>query len=224
MAGSMTRWVRKTIKRMDRAHLVWASLAGAMTIVGGLMLALDRSPAAPTASVALVNLERARTSSDLDAIFNTKSPIAPGRWTGIVVHHSGGAMGSAESLTQQHNARGFKGLGYHFVISNGQGAPDGQIFVGYRWPDQLPGVHVAGTKAEQFNRQTIGICLIGDGERRPFTEAQVARLAELVSALQSRLNIPDRSVALHREVAPTASPGRLFPEAAFRELLASSAP
>lgn len=224
MAASVTTIARKHIRRMDRAHLVWAALAGAMTIVGGLMLALDRSPAAPTSTVALVNLDRDRNAANLDAIFNTNSPIAKGRWTGIVVHHSANPMGSAESLTQQHNARGFKGLGYHFVISNGQGAPDGQIFVGYRWPDQLPGVHVAGTKAEQYNRQTIGICLIGDGERREFTEAQVTRLAELVAALQNRLGIPDRNVVLHRDVAPTASPGRLFPEATFRELLASSIP
>lgn len=206
--------------RMARAHVVWGALVFSMTGVGGLLLALDRSPSAPSQTVALVNLDRTASASDLSAIFDTKSPIKPAAWTGIVIHHSGGAIGSAESLTQQHNARGFKGLGYHFVISNGQGAPDGQIFVGYRWPDQLPGVHVAGAKAEQYNRQTIGICLIGDGERREFTRAQIARLAELVSALQSKLNIPDGNVALHRDISPTASPGRLFPEATLRQLLA----
>lgn len=193
-----------------------------MTAVGGLLMALDRAPGAPAGALALVNLDSQRDASGFDAIFDTKTPIVAGRWTGIVIHHSGGALGSPETLTQQHNARGFKGLGYHFVISNGQGAPDGQVFVGYRWPEQLPGVHVAGSRAEQFNRQTIGICLIGDGERREFTPVQIARLAELVSALQRRLGIPDGQVALHRDIAPTSSPGRLFPEATFRQLLADA--
>jgi hypothetical protein len=221
MTASMTR--RSTnAPRFARAHVVWGALVASMTGVGGLLLALDQQPAVPTEALALVNLDRGAATSELDAIFDTKSPVKPGAWTGIVVHHSGGAIGSPETLTQQHNARGFKGLGYHFVISNGQGAADGQIFVGYRWPEQLPGVHVAGAKAEQYNRQTIGICLIGDGERREFTPAQIARLSELVSALQAKLNIPDRNVVLHRDISPTASPGRLFPEATFRQLLADS--
>ncbi len=207
--------------RLTRTHVVWGALLASMTLVGGLLLALDRSAIAGPA-LALVNVDRAATASNLDAIFDTKTPIKPGAWTGIVIHHSGGAVGSAETLTRAHNARGFKGLGHHFVISNGQGAPDGQIFVGYRWPMQLPGVHVAGAKAEAFNRQTIGICLIGDGERREFTQAQVARLTELVNALQTRFGIPDRNVFLHRDIAPTASPGRLFPEAAFRQMLADA--
>lgn len=221
MTASVTRR-RPNAPRLARAHVVWGALVASMTGVGGLLLALDRTPVGPTSALAMVNLDRGAPTSDFDAIFQTKSPIKPGTWTGIVIHHSGGAIGSPESLTQQHNARGFKGLGHHFVISNGQGATDGQIFVGYRWPEQLPGVHVAGTKAEQYNRQTIGICLIGDGERREFTPAQMSRLAELVSALQSKLNIPDRNVVLHRDIAPTASPGRLFPEAMFRQMLADA--
>ncbi|MBL8746142.1 MAG: N-acetylmuramoyl-L-alanine amidase [Phycisphaerae bacterium] len=221
MTNASTRR-RINAPRLARTHVVWGALVAAMTGVGGLLLALDRSPAAPAEAVALVNLERANSNNEFAAIFDTKTPIKPGAWTGIVIHHSGGAIGSAETLTKQHNARGFKGLGYHFVISNGQGAPDGQIFVGYRWSEQLPGVHVAGSKAEQYNRQTIGICLIGDGERREFTSAQIARLAELVSSLQSRLQIPDRNVVLHRDISPTASPGRLFPEATFRQLLADA--
>lgn len=213
---------RSSTPRLARAHIVWCALLASMTGVGGLLLALDRTPAPPSEAIALVNLDRSTRTTDLSAIFDTQTPIRQGAWNGIVIHHSGGAIGSAETLTQQHNARGFKGLGYHFVISNGQGAPDGQIFVGYRWRDQLPGVHVSGSKAEQYNRQTIGICLVGDGERREFTAAQVARLAELVTELQRKFNIPDRAVVLHRDVAPTASPGRLFPEAAFRQLLADA--
>jgi len=205
-----------------RTHVVWGSLLASMTIVGGLLLLLEDRPASGSAPIAMVGLTSAPGSKNLDALFNLTAPVEPGRWTGIVIHHSGMPVGSAASITDQHNSKGFKGLGYHFVISNGQGSPDGQIFVGYRWQEQLPGVHVGGSRAEYFNSQTIGICLVGDGERRDFTDAQLSKLAELVSTLQARLDIPDRHVMLHREVAPTSSPGRLFPELKFRQMLADA--
>ncbi len=207
---------------LGRRETVWLSVLCATTAVGGLMLLLEDRPSPAPRAMALVEAAPKPQAAALDRIFETKAPADQGRWRGIVIHHSGSALGSPESITRQHNAKGLKGLGYHFVISNGQGAPDGQIFVGYRWQEQLPGAHVTGTMAEQFNRQTIGICLIGDGERREFTEAQVARLSELVSALQGRLGIEDPFVYLHRDVAPTASPGRLFPESEFRQRLAEA--
>jgi len=207
-------------RRLSRTQAVWGALVAAMTGVGGLLMLLEDRPVGANAPLALVSLTDAPGRS-LDAIFDTRAPIETGRWKGLVVHHSGAPMGSPESITEDHNNRGFRGLGYHFVISNGQGAPDGQVFVGYRWQDQLPGVHVAGPLAEQFNRETIGICLVGDGERRAFTEAQLASLARLVSALRDETEIPAESVYLSRDVSPTSGPGRLFPEAVFRELVAS---
>lgn len=218
--ATSTRTRRTKAPQLERKHVVWASLLAGMTGVGGLLLLLENGPArAAAGGVPLVQVATAR-HANLDALFQTRASIEQSRWKGIVIHHSASPMGSAQTLTDQANARGFKGLGYHFVISNGQGATDGQIFVGYRWQDQLPGVHVTGTKAEQYNRQTIGICLIGDGERREFTKAQIDRLADLVSTLQTRLDIPDSAVVLHRDVAPTGSPGRHFPEIAFRQRLA----
>lgn len=207
-------------RRLSRTQAVWGALVVAMTGVGGLLMLLEDRPSGAGAPLALVSLTDAPTRS-LDSIFETRAPIEAGRWKGVVVHHSGAPMGSPESITKDHNDRGFRGLGYHFVISNGQGAPDGQVFVGYRWQDQLPGVHVAGPLAEQFNRETIGICLVGDGERREFTEAQLASLARLVVALREQTDLPAEAIHLSRDVSPTSAPGRLFPEAMFRELIAS---
>ncbi|MDX2114581.1 MAG: peptidoglycan recognition family protein [Planctomycetota bacterium] len=209
--------------KMARPHVVWVSLISAMTAVGGALLLLDGRTATGSSAVALASLNRpADADANFEALFATAAPLEQGRWSGIVIHHSASPVGSAASIADQHTARGLKGLGYHFVISNGQGAPDGQIVVGSRWQAQLPGAHVSGPRAEQYNRQTIGICLVGDGERREFTEAQVARLVELVTALQKKLGIPDRSVVLHRDVGPTSSPGRLFPELAFRQILSDT--
>ncbi len=208
------------LRRLTRTQAVWGALVVAMTGVGALLMLLEDRRAGARPPLALVSLTQAPGRS-VETIFQTRSPIEPGRWKGVVIHHSGAPMGSPESITEEHNDRGFRGLGYHFVISNGQGAPDGQIFVGYRWQDQLPGVHVVGPLAEQFNRETVGVCLVGDGERRGFTDAQLASLAQLVGALEGRLALPAGAVQLNRDVAPTSGPGRHFPEAAFRELIAS---
>jgi len=196
-----------------------------MTAVGGLLLALETSPAASPSRLAAAATAPLRSTTDrtLDptSIFDTRAPAEKGRWTSIIINHSGSPIGSSQTIARQHEARGLKGLGHHFVIGNGSGAPDGQITIGYRWLDQLPGAHTAGPEGDYYNRNAIGICLVGDGERRPFTEAQLRSLVELVTALQERLGIPDDQVILHRSVSSsTASPGRLFPEAAFRESLA----
>lgn len=207
-------------RRLSRTQAVWASLLVAMTGVGGLLMLLENRPALSGAGIPFVALTTPVADDTIQSVFETR-PVVPGKWRGIVVHHSGSAFGSAETLTKEHNDRGFRGLGYHFVISNGQGAADGEVSIGYRWKDQLPGVHVVGPLAEQFNRETIGICLIGDGERRPFTDRQLASLARLVAFLSDGLEIPAQGVYLSRDVAPTSAPGRLFPEAAFREALSA---
>jgi N-acetyl-anhydromuramyl-L-alanine amidase AmpD len=49
---------------------------------------------------------------------------------------------------------------------------------------------------------------------------QMRRLVQLVSALSEQLGIPADKVYLHSDLAQTDDPGRLFPEAAFREQLA----
>ena len=97
---------------------------------------------------------------------------------------------------------------------------DGDIHVGYRWLDQLPGAHTAGPRGDWYNRNSIGICIVGDGRRRGFSDQQVGRLAQLVGELSRRLGIPADHIYLHSDVAKADDPGRFFPEAAFREQLA----
>ncbi|MEO1130678.1 MAG: peptidoglycan recognition family protein [Planctomycetota bacterium] len=204
---------------IQRSHIVWASLMLAMAGVGGLLLLSEHErqlgvlPAAVQTEASTITISDALSSS---------APLATERWSGIVIHHSGAVSGSPQGLAQEHEELGLRGLGYHFVLCNGRGAPDGEIHVGYRWDQQLPGAHAVGPNADFYNARAIGICLIGDGERRAFTEAQMVRLTELVSAIQERTGIPDADVRLHRDIASTPSPGRLFPEAAFKARLAAS--
>jgi len=205
-----------------RARVVWAALVASMTGVGGLLLALDGRPTPRLDGLALIAPVPAAGAATLDAVFNTRRPLDRGRWQGIVIHHSGALHGSASSLAAEHASQRVAGLGYHFVIGNGDGAENGELHVGYRWLDQLPGAHVGGPDQTRFNERYIGICLIGDGDRRPFSDAQLRRLTRLVAALASELELPPESIVLHRDVAASASPGRLFPEAAFRRGLAET--
>jgi hypothetical protein len=206
--------------RVKRTPLVWGSLLCAMTVVGGLLLALEDQPAPTVDGVALAAPVAAAGATPIEAIFNTRADLEEGRWRGIVIQHSGSVHGSAATLAAEHQARALHGLGHHFVIGNGHGADDGELYVGYRWLDQLAGAHTGGPYEDVINRSYIGICLIGDGDRRDFSERQVRRLTQLVAALQRRLGLSDDQILLERDVAPVTSPGRHFPEAGFRASLA----
>ena len=96
---------------------------------------------------------------------------------------------------------------------------DGVLLTGPRWTAQEAGAHVADRAAGStpnaawFNQHSIGICLVGNGERREFTDAQLKTLARVVEDLQAACGIPDSAVFLHSDLAPVASPGRWFPRA-----------
>jgi hypothetical protein len=223
MSGKAQRRRSRTRKPKpvsSRSKMVWGALALSMSSVGGLLWMLQGGPAVRMQGLSLPPMVAAAGPSSIEQIFNTRQEIPDSRWQAIVVHHSGAVVGNPATIDVQHKSLGLDGLGYHFVIGNGSGYGDGHIEVGYRWLDQLPGAHVGGEYAEWFNRNAIGICLVGDGRRRPFTDQQSRRLVQIVSALAERLEIPADRIYLHSDLAPTDSPGRMFPEAAFREQLA----
>lgn len=189
-----------------------------MTCVGGLLLIMDRS--APRADgFTLTPLATAATTSSIEAIFRTTTELDRKRWQAIVIHHSGSSASDADSIAREHQSRGSKGLGHHFIIGNGRKMDDGELYVGYRWQDQAPGAHAGGAKGPWYNQHAISICLVGDGNRQKFTPAQLARLEHLISTLCTELKIPRDRVVLARDIAPVSGPGKLFPEAWLRESL-----
>ena len=202
-----------------RTRVVWGALLGAMSVVGGLLWALDGAKGPTSGGWALPALVASAGPRSYEGIFSTKVPITPGRWQGIVIHHSGSVVGTPASLDSEAQARGLKGLGYHFVLGNGNGIGDGEVHVGYRWMQQKPGAHAAGKNGEWYNLNTIGICVIGDGDRKTFTPEQMTRLVGLVNSLCRELNIPRDRIVLQDDLVKGAGPGRYFPGAAFREQL-----
>lgn len=146
---------------------------------------------------------------------------APKRaWRYVVIHHSGTLTGSAAEFDAAHKARGWDGLGYHFVIGNGarrrgDESADGEVEVGERWVLQKQGAHA---KNYEFNQHGVGVCLVGDFERRYPTPRQMEALKALVRFLVQECGIPPSQIYGHRDVRAggTDCPGRHFPMEAFK--------
>lgn len=122
----------------------------------------------------------------------------------IVLHYSATYsdqdLGVAD-IDKMHKARGWAGVGYHYVIKR-----DGTVQKGR--PDATVGAHVAG-----HNTGSLGICCIGGTERATGpnvgvdnrTEAQKAATVKLVRSLQAQH--PGAQVLGHRDLGPTQCPG-----------------
>lgn len=135
--------------------------------------------------------------------------ISP-RWKYIVVHHSASEIATPTAMDNAHKARGWDELGYHFVIGNGHGYGDGQVFIGPRWKKQKWGAHTK-TPGAEYNQYGIGICLMGNLDNHKPTERQMQSLARLVAFLQRQCGIPPDRVLTHGGIThKTACPGSHF--------------
>ena len=151
--------------------------------------------------------------------------------TNIVIHCSDSEFGSASEIDRWHRARGWSGIGYHFVILNGLIVPktgyqtrlhldcmDGQIEVGRKIDgDNWVSANEAGAHALGFNDKSIGICLIGV---KDFTHRQMSALRTLVSELCIHYGLTAKNVVGHYET-PKAG-GKTCPNfdmQAFRDSL-----
>ena len=209
-----------------RTKIVWAVFVTAMTAVSGILLLSGDSSdlrgllAATTPSILNQASAGSENSAEAWSDSGIESSLDVDRWEMIVIHHSGTVAGTVREMDTQAVRAGLHGLGYHFVVGNGAGLSDGVVEASYRWNQQLAGAHVATrpnaslaecSQIDDTNRHSIGICLIGNGDRGKFTEAQVRALIDLVRALQLRLDIPSSKVVLHSDLADVSSPGRFFP-------------
>ncbi|MCF7810928.1 N-acetylmuramoyl-L-alanine amidase [bacterium] len=118
----------------------------------------------------------------------------------VVLHCSDSPYGNAALIESWHKARGFKSIGYHYIILNGypteqsynnkhpQFRLDGHIETGR--PLERIGAHARG-----YNRNSIGICLIG---KRQFTGMQFRALTELIEKI--RIDHPQARLIGHYEL------------------------
>lgn len=118
----------------------------------------------------------------------------------IIIHCSAvmpSQTSSAEQIDAWHKARGWKGIGYHYVIRR-----DGSIEKGR--PESQVGAH-----CKDHNRHSIGVCYEGglDASGKPAdtrTEAQKAAMNALVKSL--RESYPNAVVVGHNVFSSKACP------------------
>ncbi len=148
--------------------------------------------------------------------------VNPEGWHYIVIHHSATPSGGAKAFDRMHREKGWDELGYHFVVGNGTDTSDGQIEVGSRWPKQKWGAH-AKTPDNHFNKQGIGICLVGNFDTERPTRAQMQSLSHLVAYLMKTYHIPADHVIGHGDTKATDCPGRNLHVAEVRRMAAQYA-
>ena len=133
------------------------------------------------------------------------------KWNYIVLHHSATDSGNSEKFNKAHLRRGWKGVGYHFVVDNGTcGKDNGQIETSPRWTKQSDGAHC---KADGMNSKAIGICLVGNFSEDNVSAEQMDSLVYLVDTLKTYYRIPKKNILGHGQVvgAKTECPGTRFP-------------
>jgi len=132
-----------------------------------------------------------------------------GAWSKLTVHHSaetssdpsGGSLedsaASLRGIQRFHiEEKGWGDIGYHFMIDAA-----GRIFEGRELNWQ--GAHAGGAN----NAQNVGICLLGDFERRAPTAAALKSLELLVDDLRQRFKIRENRLYAHKELNTTSCPG-----------------
>ena len=147
-------------------------------------------------------------SGDLmgEEVLSTHETIAPDRWRNIVVH-------SRADVNDPLVA------GCHFLVLPG---PDGRglcVRASDRWKRQGDGRHIF-LPGGDYNRNTIGVCLIGDFDRREPSGRQFGALVSLIRSLREQLGVPADRVYLARYLdLRHRSPGDAFPTERFEYLV-----
>lgn len=116
----------------------------------------------------------------------------------IVVHHSASPAKTTtvEDIDRWHKERGFKKIGYHYVIHH-----DGSVHIGRAESE-------VGAHLKRQNRHSLGICIAGNFEEEHPLPAQLKSLETLLLELFERY--PEAEFTWHKRenLAQTLCPGK----------------
>jgi len=111
----------------------------------------------------------------------------------LVLHHTERSIDWPAFVRLRHRMRGWEDIGYHFVIGNGLFAQPGTLIVGR--PEEYMGAHAHG-----YNRNSLGICLIGNFDRSIPDPAQWKAAIDLLAQKSVEYDVDLDHVIGHREI------------------------
>ena len=129
----------------------------------------------------------------------------------IIIHHSASVDGRTHNVGQIRRYhmvnRGWRNIGYHYMIELVE--YDYEIMIG-RFEHEN-GAHCPGQ-----NKQSIGICLVGNFEKLTVPQRQWEPAKSLVRQLLNNHSLKANDVYRHSDFKNTACPGKNFDIEQFR--------
>jgi len=112
----------------------------------------------------------------------------------IIIHHSAGNGNINEIDSLHRKINGWKTIGYHYIIEK-----DGTIY------ETIP-LQIVTNQVFSFNKESIGVCLIGNFEIEKPTIRQYFALIKILIIL--KYQFPKSKIMRHGELNATQCPGK----------------
>ncbi len=136
-------------------------------------------------------------------------------WTRILIHHSAGhdtpELDTAAISRYHVEGHGWRAIGYNALVE--------QILGGYHVvmgrPLTIPGAHCPGR-----NRDSIGVCLVGNFELAHPPRDQLRCAADFLAGLCLLAGIPVERIERHSDHRATACPGKWLDIELLRSMVA----
>lgn len=125
----------------------------------------------------------------------------------IIVHHSERTIDFPLFIKLRHKyLRHWEDIGYHYLIGgrNNLFTTNGKLYSGR--PEEIIGTHAIG-----YNRNSLGICLIGNFNKIYPSKEQLFTLFSFLNAKTEEYSIPIQNILGHRELpnVTKSCPGKL---------------
>lgn len=134
----------------------------------------------------------------------------------IVIHHCQREIDSPEEIKKRHiHNRGWEDIGYHWLIGNKNPlVENGKLYKGR--DEKFIGAHV-----KMHNKNSIGVCLIGNLDKKPLTKKQIQTLIKFLKEKIKEYKISIKNIKGHREFSRVTKtcPGKFVNMDVIRNLI-----
>lgn len=160
---------------------MWASLMASMTLGAIILMAMDHQKIS-AGGFSLASFQRLET---VDHALKSDDSTEKLSWDSIEISYSHTVGGSIENIALAQGTLTPAEADFHFLIGNGDGAPDGGIISSHRWNKQTSCTD---------NSKTIKIVIVSDGMKVRPTDTQIKRLSKLISTLSRYYSISSKDI------------------------------